>query len=246
MELVEAYDAGKLEAYHPGRILPAQSSLRLLQINSLQQGRIHSACREYLTRVALHEAPEGANMVLTELDEEETMEVATEESGVDPIRVPVYKSAEITPKSLDQLQDFMRLCEEEKDKGKLKRRAVEYLKKSGLFERAALVRINVLNDLALVEHAIGLGKRGGDKVEISNPLSPFHTFKTDIRSCNIKSGAFMAPFGVSAYAIGPVELESGERVVLYADQGREGVLSMESRRVFRLALGMLMQSVQAL
>jgi hypothetical protein len=95
-----------------------------------------------------------------------------------------------------------------------------------------------------VIHCNGLPLESGHRVTATEALSAFKVLNLEIRSAKAISGT--APFGASAYALGAVEqLPSGERLMLYADRSENESLSMESRRVFRLALGLLIQSLHA-
>lgn len=241
-ELIDAYDSSKFAAYAPDKGLPVQSTLRLLGLNSVQHTRVFKAVGDYLKTSSDEEAPKGASFLCTPEEEEETKVVGNEDGG-NGIRVPVYPHSSVNARSRDRLQDFFELCERERNLEELKRKAAEYLSTSGLFKRTALIRVG--ESKAAIDFSAGLTVPNGGSIVFSDNESLFGLFTVQIRS--VKLAATVAPFGVSAFAIGPVDMmPSGERLVLYADVLDSQILPMESRRVFRLALGLLVRSVQTL
>ena len=242
LELIDAYDNRKFDAYHPDKGLPGHSMLRMLKTNLVQHERLYKACSEYLKMSSAEEAPEAASMLVAE--EAEPAEPSPEPTT---ISVPVYSNNSVRAKSRDALQDFFSLCEQEQDRESLKLKAAEYLHARGLFARTALVRINPKSDEGVIVTAFGLGQKAGDKISVKDPFSPFRAYRVAIKSTNVNAEKTTAPFGSTAYAIGPVDiLPSGETVVLYADLSDKQILSLESRRVFRLSLGLLTQSIKTL
>ena len=245
-ELIDAFDSGKLASYAPDGTIPARSNLRLLKLNAAQHTRIYKATADYLKLIAEHEAPENSSLLLSSVEDESTVELGSD-SSADTMRVPKYPDAPVNSKSRAQMQDFYSLCESAGDEGSLKIKAVEYLRQSGLFERAALIRVPQGANDGIIDYATGFDKRAGDKIPINDPLSPLNLFRMEIKSTNVKSDSMQAPFGVAAYAIGPVDVNAkGDKVLLYTDHSGHKSLSMESRRVFRMAVGLLMRSFEAL
>jgi hypothetical protein len=241
-ELIDAWDGEKFGNYSPEKGLPTMSNLRVLSINNVQHQRIYIAVKEYLKSVTEKEAPEGAAFLCT--TEEEDSKIVGDEKG-NGIRVPIYPHTSVNARSRDKLQDFFSLCEGEKNVEQLKIRAAEYLASSGLFQRTAIIHIDEANGTAMVDFSTGANLKAGTVVPATSANSPFAALTIQIKSTRIATTE--APFGVSAYAIGPLDnYKNGDRQVLYADAQGEHILSMESRRVFRLALGLLARTVQSL
>lgn len=247
-ELIEAYDAGKLDNYAPGKALPANCTLRTLSTLPFQQQRIHHAVQEYLRIAASEEAPEGASLLISAGEEDENPALAgdTEQRiGADMV-VPRYPNLSISPKSRDALRDFLELCEKVPDELTLSAKSVDALKKSGMFARVAILRVSPEGNRVAVENAIGLGVGPGADVEVPAGRSPFASERVDVRSTQVTGEGVSAPFGTSAFGLGPLgPLPSGERRVLYVDCAEAPTLKLETRRVFRLALGLLSQCLQA-
>lgn len=244
LELIDAYDSGKIENYGPGKALPSQSNLRPLKILPAQQEKLIKAVSDYLKTVAEAEAPEGTSLFISSLDEEP--EVAPSE-GIDTLRIPPYTNTSVKPKSREALQDYFDLCEQEKDPELLTCKAARFLRESGMFERTALVRVSKGINSAKVEFAAGMPVNPGDPIPCGDVDSPFNILHLEIKSANVSAGKAKAPFGVTAYAMGAVDiLPNGDRILLYADKTESKSLPMESRHVFRLSFGLLMRSIQSL
>jgi hypothetical protein len=246
LEMIDAYDAGKFALYGAQGTLPAQGFVRLLKLSTPQLDKMQRTVGDYLRTAAADEAPEGASLFISSVDDEpESVEPVPD--GPEGIRIPTYPNLSVNAKSREALRSFFSLCEQETEVENLTRLSTGYLRDSGLFDRAALLRVNALGTNALVLQSCGLSVKAGDTLAVTDPLSPFKAMRLEIKSANTKSAQVSAPFGVNAYAIGPVDvLADGERLVLYVDRASSQGLGMESRRVFRLVLGLLMRSVQAM
>lgn len=246
-ELIEAYDSGKWLNYSPNRPLPANSALRVLKTLPFQQQRIFQACQDYLKLAAAEEAPEGASLLISAVEGEELQPL--DEAGehrVDSVLVPKYPNLSITPKSREALKEFLEIIEKEQNELRLRDLSVQYLKKSGVFARTALLRVSPDGSKVTIENSAGLEMGPGAEVPASGPHSPFKQLQVEVRSAAMKSDQMPAPFGTTAYGLGPVDvLPSGDRLALYVDRSAQESLTMESRRVFRLVLGLVSQSLQA-
>jgi HD-like signal output (HDOD) protein len=242
VELIEAADGGRIEKFSPEEKLPARSSLRLLDVNAANHKKIYSTCVAYLKKFE-EEAPEGAGMLLTTLEEEPI----EQENPLDqPIKIPTYPSPQIKARSQQKLQAFFELCESEKDETALQKKTVAALVGEGLFSRAALIRVDSANSAGIIVEGANFGLQNGATFPIENELSPFYHFRVQIKSTNIQQAGTNIPFDESAYALGPIGRPSDEdRLVLYADAAGQGSLTMEMRKIFRLVLTLLTEAVSA-
>ena len=248
LEIVEAYDNQKFSTYNPDKPLPSQSNLRLLKATPVLMDRIYKACGAYLKSVEAEQAPEGASMLISSQEDLQGQEAPPPASTVENIGVPAYQNLSVQPKNRDALQGFMSLCEEEKEPEELKRKAIDFLTTRRLFNRMAIVRVSPKSDDAEVVIAQGLDKKAGDKISVKDNLSPLRAFRMQILSTSVKSPQnAQAPFGNSAFAIGPLEtLPSGDHLVMYGDLHGNPVLTLEARRIFRLSMGLLVQALRTL
>jgi HD-like signal output (HDOD) protein len=245
IELIEAADSGKIEKFNPDNELPARSSLRLLDVSGADHNKIFKTCLAYLKKFE-EEAPEGAGMLLTSL-EEETVEPESDDPMDQPIKIPTYPAPQIKAKSREKLQQLFDLCETERDEGKLLESTVQVIVGDGLFSRAALISVNTERAEGVVVQGAEFGLATGSTFPIDDPLSPFYHFRVQIKSTNIKQVGANAPFDQSAYALGPVGLPTdNDRLVLYSDVAGDGSLSMEMRKIFRLALTVIGEALKAL
>lgn len=238
IELIEAFDTGKMLTYSPDKPTPSQSNLRLLKVLPVQMEKIYKATSEYLKRISAQEEPEGASLFLQSTQEESSMDL--NEGAADQLKVPNYPAVIVKPKSQERIQPLCDLCTEEQNDENLKAKAVQLLTDNNLFLRAALVRIPASGEEAIIETSSGFSEDQPKKISIQDPLSPFKIFRLKIKSYNAGSAKPNAPFGVASFAIGPVAmLPEGERLVLYADTAGAKGLTMDLRGVFRLAMSML-------
>ncbi len=245
-ECTDAFDSGKFDTFKPDKELPARSALRMLKITPVQHERLYKTCAEYLKMSAEKEASEGASMLVSS-DEVENASGESKSTEANGISVPLYSNNSVQAKSREALQDFFTLCEQEKDPEVLCRKATSYLRERGLFAGSALIKLSANGDKAQIDSAQGVSKKTGDSISLDDPLSPIRAFRAGNKSADVATKKANPLFGSSAYALGPVEaLPSGEKLLLYVDLGAQPILSLESRRVFRLSLGLLSQSLKVL
>ncbi|MFN8392771.1 MAG: HDOD domain-containing protein [Bdellovibrionota bacterium] len=246
-ELIESYDSGKWETYNPNRPLPAKSVLRMLSTLPFQQQRIYQAVQEYLKLAAAEEAPEGASLLISAADGDEIQPLnEAADLNIETLVVPRYPNLSVSPKSRDALKDFFELCEGTPDEMTLSAKSVDSLKKSGIFARAAILRVSADGKSIAVENAAGLGVGPGETIALPPEQSPFGLLRVQVRSAQISNEAAPAPFGTTAFGLGPLEdMPTGDRRALYVDCSNAEAFKLESRRVFRLVLGLLAQSLQS-
>ena len=243
--IVDAFDNQKFPLYSPDKQLPSQSDLRLLKMTPIQHEKLYKTIGEYLRKTSESEAPEGASMLISSGVQTDVLDL--NEGNTDQVKVPHYPITSVKPKSRDKLEDFFNICEQSFDEGQLKSAAIDSLTRSGIFLRAALVRVPSKTNQAVVEYSQGLDFETGKIIEISDPLSPFLLFRLDIKSFNASSKSAKAPVGSSAFAIGPIGISpEGDKTLLYADASVGHGLTMESRAVFRLAMNLLISRIDVL
>ena len=244
MAMIDASDSGKFDLYSPDKQLPSQSDLRLLKMTPIQHERLYSTILEYLKKTAELEAPEAASLLIVSDAKEDIMEL--NEGKPDQLKVPHYPITAVKSGSRTKLEDFFSACEQATDPEKLKFVAIESLTKSGFFSRAALVQVPQNSNTAVIQYSIGLDVASGEKLELTDPLSPFLMFRLDIKSFQSKSKSASTPFGSTAFAVGPLGIgEDGTKTILYADSIGKG-LTMECRAVFRLAMNVLISQLEAM
>jgi hypothetical protein len=242
--IIDAFDNGKMSLYNPDQPLPSQSELRLFKMTPIQHERLYKTLSDYLKKTADHEAPASASMLISSSDQDDVLELNEEDSS--QIKVPHYPISYVKPQSRTKLEDFFKICESAMSEEQLKNAALESLIRSGFFSRAALIRVPPESNKALIEESLGFEKPIGPSIEISDPLSPFNLFRLDIKSFNSKTNAPKAPFGCSAFAIGPIALSAvGEKILLYADASQAAGLTMDCRGAFRLAMNLLASKFQS-
>jgi hypothetical protein len=248
LELIDAFDTGKLTTYIVGKELPASSTLRLFKVSPAQQERVLKASHDYLRTVVADEAPEGTSLLLSSADADDApAPESVAGAGADAIRIPTYPNMSVLPESREALKEFFVLCEEETDIERLKRKSIEHLKESGLFDRTALLEVASDGTKVSVIHECGMPLHSGAVIPIKDETSPFRALRLEIKSANVRGDFSSVPFGSGAYALGPLDvLASGERIAVYADKAGSEALNMDARRAFRLALGLLMETIREL
>ncbi|MCI5065110.1 hypothetical protein MRY87_05255, partial [bacterium] len=107
----------------------------------------------------------------------------------------------------------------------------------GPFEKAALIVVSQDRKSAIVVAARGpIGN--GQKIEITDPLSPLAQCFTKVQSFSSKANE-ASPFGCKSFAVAPIDADHDTPVALYADCGDKGAISFEGRRIFRTVVDIL-------
>jgi HD-like signal output (HDOD) protein len=331
-ELVEAWEHDKWDKYHPNRILPPKSALRLLKMNETQYEAIYETVDAYL-----HDRKEDDEIVeerlrrssgqfpaITEADltdkalqeeeekiffpsadslnhasvvepppspeeEERARALAREKrenrmvvikrngfdretkdsrptlvlnregfGGYDPSAQPTNfinpseedikeEQKELSPDAQKVLNLIEYLCRECENVQTLLERLLKLLITDGPFVRAALLMLTEHRKTAEIHTAVGEGFVEEEEIRVKDPLSPLALCLTKIKSFNAKTiEDLISPFGISSYAVSPVKIRSDAPIVLYADCGLNQPLPMEARRIFRLVVGLLNQTLPRL
>ena len=243
MEMIDAFDTGKFSNYKPDKPLPSHSSLRLLKVSPVQTEKLYKTISDYLERISAQEEPEGAAVFLQTTQEDSVIDL--NEGAPDNLKVPNYPVTIIKPNSQEKLQPLVDICSTESADEEVRNKAVDFLVQSGFFKRAAFVKIHPDSDEATITYSAGFDEMLTKKIVVQDPLSPFKMFKSKIKSFSSKAGKLSAPFGVSAYAVGPIAVTAeGNRLILYADSAGLKGLTLDLRSVFRVTMNLLSTRLQ--
>lgn len=244
-ELLEAIEAGKFDKYKPESDLPPKSALRYLQWSSEGRASLYETLVEVFGLRAVEIKPQVVDTLAT-VSESASMptpvffvetKVEFIEAGGEEFERPLTHFSERNQRVLASLKDTFLDVEDPRD---LIRGILQILTEDGPFIRASILMFDRDKGAAQVLLPTGGEFEQAGSVPVLDPLSPVATANTQIRSFNAEDLLDeLAPFGVAAYALSPVRVDSDKRVALYADCGVSGVVPFESRRVFRVAIGLL-------
>lgn len=192
--------------------------------------------------------PDGPTLVLTEkgfAGYDPTAQPTTFlESNEEEIEEEQQTLSEDAQKVLN-LIDY--LCRESDNCQTLLGKIMQLLISEGPFVRAALITLKTHRRSANIHTAVGEGFIEDDEISVRDPLSPLALCLTKIKSFNAKDiEDLLAPFGVSSYAVSPIKVVHEAPVVLYADCGLSRPLPLEARKIFRLVVGLLNQTLPRL
>jgi hypothetical protein len=205
--------------------------------------KLYKTISDYLKRIAAEEEPDGAAVFLQTAQEESVIDL--NEGAPDNLKVPNYPVTIVKPNSQEKLQPLVEICSAENPDEDVKSKAIDFLVSSGFFKRAALVKIHPDSDEAAIINNAGFDATLKKKMLVQDPLSPFKMFRSKIKSFNSEAGKITAPFGASAYAVGPIGVTAdGFRLILYADTAGIKGLTLDLRSVFRVAMNLLSTRLQ--
>lgn len=108
----------------------------------------------------------------------------------------------------------------------------------GPFEKSALIVVSNDRKSAIVVAARGPSLGTGQRITITDPLSPIAQCFSKVQSFGNKQSE-CSPFGSKSFAVAPLDADHETPVALYADCGNEGSLSFEARRIFRNVVDIL-------
>lgn len=139
------------------------------------------------------------------------------------------------------------LCQEANSVSTLLKDLMSILTEQGPFTRAAIIEIGPTSNSPQIHSAIGEDFEdliGQQDLQISDPLSPITLLATRVRSYNsvVKSDP-LTPFGITSYAISPITLNSSSPLILYADCGISRPVPLEARKVFRIVVQLLSETL---
>ncbi len=115
---------------------------------------------------------------------------------------------------------------------------LEMLVKDRLFEKAALIVVSRDREYAIVVAARGPNIGNGQRLSLTDPLSPLARCFSKVQSYGNRSNP-VSPFGSKAFALAPIDADHETPVALYADCGNEASVPFEARRVFRTVVDLL-------
>ena len=115
---------------------------------------------------------------------------------------------------------------------------LERLTDEGPFTKAALMVMSTDNSQATIVAARGSNIAHGQIIAIDDPLSPFGQSISKVQSFG-KSDNKVSPFGSKSFAVAPVLAKHETPVTLYADCGKDLVITFEARRIFRSVVDLL-------
>lgn len=135
------------------------------------------------------------------------------------------------------------ICQNAKSAQELLNDLMEVVTEKGPFSRTAVIELTEGRREAFVHTALGEdfdNLKANEAIKVFDPLSPLSTVVTKVQSFNAKSlEDHVSPFGVTSYAVSPIKTTSKSQLVFYADCGTEKPLPFEARKVFRLAVALL-------
>lgn len=137
-----------------------------------------------------------------------------------------------------EAQDILKLCHEARNVKELLKKVIEVLTDEGPFVRAALIVLGKDGEVAHVYDAAGEGIEAGSTIRSKDPFCPIFSPQTKIYSCN-RNESENTPFGVSSFAVTPLDVGVHTPVILYADCGNDGAISFAARKFFRYTVGQL-------
>lgn len=163
-----------------------------------------------------------------------------------------YEKRSLSKESKAIIEMIEFICKGAESSKSLLEELMSVVTSQGPFTRAALIQISESRESALIQSATGENFSeisAPAELFVDDPLSPLSTCATRVSSFNsyttngIKD--LIAPFGISSYAISPIKLKSSYTFVLYVDCGEHKPLPLEARKIFRIIVALLNQSLPA-
>ena len=119
---------------------------------------------------------------------------------------------------------------------------LEMLVDNGPFEKSAIIVVAKDRKSAVVVAARGPNIGNGQMLTLTDPLSPLAQCFSKVRSWGNKESE-ESPFGSKAFALAPIDADHDTPVALYADCGKNGSITFEARRIFRVVVEILNQKL---
>jgi len=248
-EVRDAIDSNKFERYSPAQELPSKSSLRYLEWpaggrEAAYENLSKLFFSDHLVRQESKPTPPPPVATAAASPKVPVFFVETKvefiETKDEEFERPLTHFSERSQKVLAALRDSFSVQE---DSDELIKSILKILTEGGPFSRASLLKFN--RKLGLAEVILPTGVGFSNQVSIVDPLSPVATSNTQIRSFNSDEIIDeLSPFGIPAYALSPLNVGDNTRIALYADCGEAGVVPFESRRIFRVAVGLINKALE--
>ncbi len=239
IELVEAYSREQFDRYKKQSDLPSKSNLRLMKLGEHQYDEMIELITAYL---------DGPEIETDRPDVDAVEATATDQSfaaatfPVEAAPIPVETPDSLSDEAKSALSLIKRLCEESRNSQELLNNVMQLLITEGPYRRAALIIVGAGGHSAKLHIEVGTGFERGSTIPILDPVSPLAMCLMKVKSFNAQGiEDILSPFGTSAYALAPLTVAYPTPVLLYADCGTEKPLALESRKIFRLVMGLLNQ-----
>jgi len=153
----------------------------------------------------------------------------------------------LSEESSHALEGIQSICNKVDSAEDLLFNLLETLISDGPFKRAALIIVNDERSAAKVYLGAGPGVVNNQTIVIDDPTSALASCNTQVKSFNTNSANDKtAPFGVSSYAISPLNVAIAQPVLLYADCGEDKSINFEARRTFRYMVGIVNKALKTL
>jgi len=266
-ELVEAVHSGKWEKYAPAHPLPAKSALRLLKISDHQYEQIYESIEALFHKEEVPEEAEQVpaqekTVVITTREVPKQVKqagnssssstAAKSTSNVDAVLTQKANfithesgnvsddSGHLSVEAMKTMMLIQELCLQCRTTQELLSAVMTLVITEGPYSRAALILVGDERQSASIHTAVGEGFDQNPDFAVVDPLSPLALCLTKIKSFNAQGlEDSLSPFGITSYAVSPINVDVEGTVVLYADCGVNRSLPMEARKVFRLVVGLL-------
>lgn len=156
------------------------------------------------------------------------------EKVVEPVPTPTLRTA----RSAKVAESLSGVFDQAKTSEALLGEILQILVGQGPFEKSALIVLSKDRKSAIVVAARGPSIGTGQRLVITDPLSPLAQCFAKVQSFGNKQ-AECSPFGSKTFAIAPIDADHDTPVALYADCGNDGSLTFEARRIFRNVVDIL-------
>jgi hypothetical protein len=147
-----------------------------------------------------------------------------------------------TAKGNEVLGNMASLMDQATSSEEMLAQILEMLTNDGLFEKSALIVVSRDRSKAIVVAARGPNIGNGQKIDLTDPLSPLAQCFSKVQSFGSRSNQ-ASPFGSKAFALSPIDADHETPVALYADCGNDGSITFEARRIFRNVVEILNQKL---
>lgn len=138
------------------------------------------------------------------------------------------------------IDEFSELFTGEEDPFRVLEDVMQRLIYRGPFARAAVLELSEDRRKAAILASVGEGLETGSTISFKDPLSPVAGCRTQVKSFNAGNvEETVAPFGITSFAVSPLNVEHTTPVALYADCGHDDSMPFEARRIFRYLVALI-------
>lgn len=138
------------------------------------------------------------------------------------------------------IDEFSELFTGEEDPFRVLEDVMQRLIYRGPFARAAVLELSEDRRKAVILASVGEGLETGSAISFKDPLSPVAGCRTQVKSFNAGNvEETVAPFGITSFAVSPLNVEHTTPVALYADCGHDDSMPFEARRIFRYLVALI-------